>query len=482
MNYKMTAYVLGKMLGVEALVLCIPAAVSLIYGETSDMAAFGITSAVLCVFFLLFGRKKPENGRIYGKDGLVIVAAAWILWSVFGALPFYLSREIPSYVDALFETVSGFTTTGSTILTDIEALSYGMNFWRCLTHWIGGMGVLVFVMVVTSLDDKSSMHLMRAEVPGPEADKLVPKARETAKLLYAMYLALTVAEIIFLLAGGMNLYDSIIHSFSTAGTGGFANHNSSVAYYDSAYIDGVITVFMILFGINFNMYFLLLIKDVKSVWKNEEVRAYLGIIVAATLVITCNVLSIYKEPLKAFRYSIFQVASIITTTGFATADFNLWPELSKCILLLIMVIGACAGSTGGGVKVSRFLILWKSILKQVKGMLHPKSVNVVKVNGKKISNETLQGVYAYFSTYVFVFGISVLLVALDNFDFATTISGVLTTLSNVGPGISRVGPIENFQSFSVLSKIVFSMDMLIGRLEIFPFLMICSPSFWRKHF
>lgn len=482
MNYKMTAYVLGKMLGVEALVLCIPAAVSLIYGETSDMAAFGITSAVLCVFFLLFGRKKPENGRIYGKDGLVIVAAAWILWSVFGALPFYLSREIPSYVDALFETVSGFTTTGSTILTDIEALSYGMNFWRCLTHWIGGMGVLVFVMVVTSLDDKSSMHLMRAEVPGPEADKLVPKARETAKLLYAMYLALTVAEIIFLLAGGMNLYDSIIHSFSTAGTGGFANHNSSVAYYDSAYIDGVITVFMILFGINFNMYFLLLIKDVKSVWKNEEVRAYLGIIVAATLVITCNVLSIYKEPLKAFRYSIFQVASIITTTGFATADFNLWPELSKCILLLIMVIGACAGSTGGGVKVSRFLILWKSILKQVKGMLHPKSVNVVKVNGKKISNETLQGVYAYFSAYVFVFGISVLLVALDNFDFATTMSGVLTTLSNVGPGISRVGPIENFQSFSVLSKIVFSMDMLIGRLEIFPFLMICSPSFWRKHF
>lgn len=478
----MTAYVLGKMLGVEALVLCIPAAVSLIYGETSDMAAFGITSAVLCVFFLLFGRKKPENGRIYGKDGLVIVAAAWILWSVFGALPFYLSREIPSYVDALFETVSGFTTTGSTILTDIETLSYGMNFWRCLTHWIGGMGVLVFVMVVTSLDDKSSMHLMRAEVPGPEADKLVPKARETAKLLYAMYLALTVAEIIFLLAGGMNLYDSIIHSFSTAGTGGFANHNSSVAYYDSAYIDGVITVFMILFGINFNMYFLLLIKDVKSVWKNEEVRAYLGIIVAATLVITCNVLSIYKEPLKAFRYSIFQVASIITTTGFATADFNLWPELSKCILLLIMVIGACAGSTGGGVKVSRFLILWKSILKQVKGMLHPKSVNVVKVNGKKISNETLQGVYAYFSAYVFVFGISVLLVALDNFDFATTISGVLTTLSNVGPGISRVGPIENFQSFSVLSKIVFSMDMLIGRLEIFPFLMICSPSFWRKHF
>lgn len=478
----MTAYVLGKMLGVEALVLCIPAAVSLIYGETSDMAAFGITSAVLCVFFLLFGRKKPENGRIYGKDGLVIVAAAWILWSVFGALPFYLSREIPSYIDALFETVSGFTTTGSTILTDIEALSYGMNFWRCLTHWIGGMGVLVFVMVVTSLDDKGSMHLMRAEVPGPEADKLVPKARETAKLLYAMYLALTVAEIILLLAGGMNLYDSIIHSFSTAGTGGFANHNSSVAYYNSAYIDGVITVFMILFGINFNMYFLLLIRDVKSVWKNEEVRAYLGIIAAATLVITCNVLTIYKEPLKAFRYSVFQVASIITTTGFATAEYNLWPELSKCILLLIMVIGACAGSTGGGVKVSRFLILWKSILKQVKGMLHPKSVNVVKVNGKKISNETLQGVYAYFSAYVFVFGISVLLVALDNFDFATTISGVLTTLSNVGPGISRVGPVENFQSFSVLSKMVFSMDMLIGRLEIFPFLMICSPGFWRKHF
>lgn len=323
---------------------------------------------------------------------------------------------------------------------------------------------------------------MRAEVPGPEADKLVPKARETAQLLYGMYLALTVAEILFLLAGGMNLYDSIIHSFSTAGTGGFANHNNSVAYYDSAYIDGVITVFMILFGINFNMYFLLLMKDVKSVWKNEEVRAYLGIIAVSTLAIMCNILAIYKEPLKAFRYSVFQVASVITTTGFATADYNLWPEFSKCILLLIMVIGACGGSTGGGVKVSRFLILWKSILKQVRGMLHPKSVNVVKVNGKKVSSETLQGVYAYFSAYVFVFGISVLLVALDNFDFATTVSGVLTMLSNVGPGISRVGPVENFQSFSVLSKIVFSMDMLIGRLEIFPFLMICSPSFWRKHF
>ena len=289
MNYRMTSFVLGRMLGVEALVMLIPAIVSAIYGEVT-MRSFLITSAVLVVLFLVFGRKKPENTMIYAKEGFVIVALAWILWSVFGALPFYISGTIPKYIDALFETVSGFTTTGSTILTDIASLPMGMNFWRCLTHWIGGMGVLVFVLVLTSLDDKNTMHLMRAEVPGPEADKLVPKVRGTAKILYGMYLALTLIEVGFLLAGGMNLYDSVIHAFSTAGTGGFNNRNNSVAFYDSAYIDGVITVFMILFGINFNMYFLLLLKNVKAVFKNEEVRAYLGIIAATTIIITFNIM------------------------------------------------------------------------------------------------------------------------------------------------------------------------------------------------
>lgn len=481
MNGKMTTYILGRMLGVEALVLLIPALVSVIYKE-DGWKAFLITSVILSVLYLIFGRKKPEDSTIYGKDGFIIIACAWILWSLFGALPFWISGSIPSYVDALFETVSGFTTTGSTILTNIDYMPYGMNFWRCLTHWIGGMGVLVFVMVIVSLEDKNSMHLMRAEVPGPETDKLVPKARDTAKILYSMYFVLTVAEVIFLLLGGMNLYDSIVHSFSTAGTGGFSNRNSSIAYYDSAYIDGVITVFMILFGINFNMYYLLLLKKVKDVFKNEEIRAYLGIVLGATVLITVNILSIYEKPLKALRYAVFQVASIITTTGFVTADFNLWPTFSKCILLGLMVIGACAGSTGGGMKVSRVLIGLKSLKRELNRMLHPKSINLVKVNGKKVKEETLQGVYVYFIAYIAIFIISVLLVSLNNFDFATTFSGVLTTMNNVGPGIASVGPIENFSAFSDFSKIVFCLDMLIGRLEIFPFLMLFSPNLWRRKF
>jgi len=480
MNFKMTTYILGRMLGVEALVLLLPAIVAGIYGES--VYPFLITSAGLMVLSLLLGRKKPENSTIYGKEGFVIIACAWILWSLFGAIPFYISGSIPFYLDALFETISGFTTTGSTILTDVTALSMGMNFWRCLTHWIGGMGVLVFVMVIVSLEEKNSMHLMRAEVPGPEKDKLVPRARESARILYGMYFLLTLAEIIFLKLGGMSWYDSIIHSFSTAGTGGFNNQSNSVAYYDSAYIDGVITTFMILFGINFNMYYLILLKKVKAVFKNEEVRAYLGIIAAATLVIMVNILHIYETPLKAFRYAVFQVAAIITTTGFATANFDLWPTLSKCILLMLMVVGACAGSTGGGMKVSRVLILLKSVKQELKRMLHPKSVNLVKVNGKKVGDGTIHNVYIYFIAYIAIFIGSVLIVALNNFDFATTFSSVLTTMNNIGPGIAAVGPVENFAAFSPLSKIVFCLDMLIGRLEIFPFLVLFSPDLWRRKF
>ena len=481
MNKKMTAYIIGRMLGVEALVLLIPAFVSVLYRE-DDWKYFLITSAVLLFIYLVIGRKKPNNSKIYGKEGFVIIASAWLLWSLFGALPFTLSGAIPSYVDAVFETISGFTTTGSTILTDIAAMPKGLNFWRCLTHWIGGMGVLVFVMVIVSLEDNNSMHLMRAEVPGPETDKLVPKARNTAKILYGMYLGLTVIQVIFLLLGGMDLYDSIIHSFSTAGTGGFGNRNNSIEYYDSAYIEGVITVFMILFGINFNMYYFLLLKKFKAVFQNEEVRTYLGVILGSTLLITVNILSIYKTPLKAFRYAVFQVASVITTTGFMSADYNLWPEFSKCILLFIMVVGACAGSTGGGMKVSRILIAIKSIGREMKRMLHPKSVNIVKVNGKKVSDDTLHGVYMYFIAYVAVFSISVLLISINNFDFATSFSGVLTTLNNVGPGIAALGPIENFSKFSDFSKIIFSLDMIIGRLEIFPFLLLFFPDLWRRKF
>ena len=480
MNWKMTTYILGRMLGVEALVLMLPAVVAGIYGES--LFPFLATSIVLMVVFVGLGIKKPENTIIYGKDGFIIIACAWILWSVFGAIPFVLSGAIPSVIDAFFETVSGFTTTGSTILTDIASLPKGINFWRCFTHWIGGMGVLVFVMVIVSLEEKNSMHLMRAEVPGPEKDKLVPRARESARILYTMYLALTVIEVIFLLFGGMDLYDSIIHSFSTAGTGGFNNRNSSVAYYDSAYIDGVITTFMILFGINFNIYYLLLLKKVKIAFKNEEVRAYLGIIATATLAITINILHIYETPLKAFRYAIFQVAAIITTTGFATADYDLWPEFSKCILMLVMVVGACAGSTGGGMKISRVLILAKSIKRELKQIVHPKSVNIVKVNGKKVGEGTLHNAYIYLVGYVMIFVASVVLISINNFDFATSFSAVLTTINNVGPGISQVGPTQNFSIFSDFSKLVFCFDMLVGRLEIIPFVVLFFPDLWRRKF
>lgn len=481
MNKKMIIYILGKMLGVEGALLLIPALVSLIYGEKTGVS-FLIVAAVLGVIFLIFGRKKPKNNRIYGKEGFAIVGLAWILWSLFGAIPFVITGSVPNYIDAFFETVSGFTTTGSTILQEIESLPMGINFWRCFTHWIGGMGVLVFVMMVTSLDDENAMPLMRAEVPGPEADKLVPKARSTAKILYQMYFVLTAAEVVLLMFGGMNLYDALVHSFSTAGTGGFSNRNSSVAFYDSAYIDGVITVFMILFGINFNLYFLLLLKNWKSVLKNEELGAYLGIIAAAVAVITINILSIYENVFHAFRYASFQVASVITTTGFYTADYELWPELSKVVLLTVMFIGACAGSTGGGIKVCRFVILCKSIRQEIRKILHPNVVTMVKINGKKVSNDTMRGINTFFAAYIFILVMSVLIVSVDNFDFATSFSGVLTTINNVGPGISKVGPVENFHMFSPLSKLVFCFDMLVGRLEIFPYLLLLSPDLWRRRF
>lgn len=477
----MIVYIIAKMLGVEGAVLLIPAFVAFIYGE-NDVLYFLLVSAILAVIFFIFGRKKPENKIIYAKEGLVIVGLAWILWSLFGALPFVLTGSIPSYLDAVFETISGFTTTGSTILTDIEALPKGVAFWRSLTHWIGGMGVLVFVMMITSLDDEHSMHLMRAEVPGPEADKLVPKARSTARILYLMYFILTAAEVEFLLFGGMNFYDALLHAFSTAGTGGFSNRNASIAYYNSAYIDGVITVFMILFGVNFNLYFLIRLKNWKEALKNEELHAYLGIIVGAVAVVTFNIMGMYGNIVHAFRFASFQVASVITTTGFCTADFNLWPELSKVVLMCIMVVGACAGSTGGGIKVSRLMILVKSIKLEVRKMLHPKSVAIVKINGKRVGNDTIRSVYIYFISYILVMMVSILLVSINNFDFATTFSSVLTTLNNVGPGISMVGPVENFHMFSPLSKIVFCMDMLLGRLEIFPYLLLMSPELWKRRF
>ena len=480
MNYGMIRYIVGKMLLIEGFLLLFPAFVSFLYGEMEGISFLLTAMLLLLVSFL--GSRKPENTAIYAKEGFLIVALAWVLWSVFGALPFLLSGCIPRFEDAFFEVVSGFTTTGSTILRDIEGLPKCMNFWRCLTHWVGGMGVLVFVMAVLPLSNKNSMFLMRAEIPGPTCDKLVPKARTTARILYTMYLGLSVAEVIFLLAGDMNLYQAVIHTFSTAGTGGFSDRNASVAAFNSAYIDGVITVFMLLFGINFNLYFLLLMKNVKGFFKNEELRTYLGIVAAAIVLITINIMNLYGGVLHAFRYAAFQVVSVITTTGFVTANFDLWPEFSKTILLMLMVVGACAGSTGGGMKVSRIMILGRTITKETRQILHPKSVNVVKLDGKRLTNEETHGVYVYTICYFVILCVSVLLVSVDNFDFTTNFTAVLTTLNNVGPGLAKVGPVENFSAFSCFSKIVLSFDMLIGRLEILPIMMLLAPVTWRKKF
>ena len=481
MNTKIVRYILCRMLGVEAALLLVPVLVAVIYQEKCGIV-FLIPIVILCLLFLMVGRKRPEHGQIYGKEGMVIVALAWILWSLFGAMPFTLSGYIPSYVDAFFETVSGFTTTGSSIIPDVEVLPHCLLFWRSFTHWIGGMGVLVFVLVVTSLDRKNSMHLMRAEVPGPEKDKLVPKAMSTARILYGMYLTLTVIEMVFLVIGGMNLFDSMIFSFGSAGTGGFSNYADSVAHFNSAYIDGVITVFCALFGVNFALFYFMILGDFKSILKNEELRTYILLIAGATAAIMLNIHSLYPTIGKSFRYAVFQVVTVITTTGYSTADFAQWPMFSKAVLMMLTVIGACASSTGGGIKVSRLLVGMKCVKREIVQLAHPKSVGIIRIGGKKVSSDVLRAIYIYFIAYVGILIGSVVLVSLDNFDFETTFSAVLTTLGNVGPGMAQVGPMGNFAEFSPLSKLILCFDMLAGRLEIFPFLVLFTAPAWRRKF
>ena len=481
MDTKIVRYILCRMLGVEAALLLVPVLVAVIYQEKCGIV-FLIPIVILCLLFWVVGRKRPEHGQIYGKEGMVIVALAWILWSLFGAMPFTLSGYIPSYVDAFFETVSGFTTTGSSIIPDVEVLPHCLLFWRSFTHWIGGMGVLVFVLVVTSLDRKNSMHLMRAEVPGPEKDKLVPKAMSTARILYGMYLTLTVIEMVFLVIGGMNLFDSMIFSFGSAGTGGFSNYADSVAHFNSAYIDGVITVFCALFGVNFALFYFMILGDFKSILKNEELRTYILLIAAATAAIMLNIHSLYPTIGKSFRYAVFQVVTVITTTGYSTADFAQWPMFSKAVLMMLTVIGACASSTGGGIKVSRLLVGIKCVKREIVQLAHPKSVGIIRIGGKKVSSDVLRTIYIYFIAYVGILIGSVVLVSLDNFDFETTFSAVLTTLGNVGPGMAQVGPMGNFAGFSPLSKLILCFDMLVGRLEIFPFLVLFTAPAWRRKF
>ncbi|MBQ7115369.1 MAG: TrkH family potassium uptake protein [Clostridia bacterium] len=475
MNKRMIAYILGILLLCEAGLMLLPTIVSLVYGE-AVVISFLATIVLLVATGVVLVAMKPKNKTIYARHGLVIVALGWILMSLFGALPFFFSGEIPNYLDALFEAVSGFTTTGSSILTDVEALSKSMLFWRSFTHWIGGMGVLVFMMAVLPLaGGGGDLHLMKAESPGPNVSKLVPRSSKTARILYEIYLALTVLEIFILLFGGMSLFESVTIAFGTAGTGGFGVLNSSIASY-STFCQSTITVFMILFGINFNIYFLLLCKKFKDALKSEEVWTYLAIMFSAIVVIALNIRDMFASFSEAFHHSAFQVSSVMTTTGFATADFNQWPELSRIIMLGVMCVGACAGSTGGGLKVSRLIILLKSARREFRRISHPRSVKIITFDGNRLSDDTIRNTFAYFFIYVMIFAASVLVVSLDNFDFTTTVTSVIATLNNIGPGLNMVGATGNYSEFSFLSKLVLISDMLLGRLEIFPLLFLFAPS------
>ncbi len=481
MNYKMVSFSIGRILLVEAVLLIFPAIGAIFYGDDT-LLSFALTIALLSIVGLLAVRKKPKNQTIYAKDGYVIVAMTWILMSLFGALPFFLSGHIPHFIDAFFETVSGFTTTGSTIIRNIEALPKSLLFWRSFTHWIGGMGILVFVIAIMPKTESSSMHVMRAEVPGPTVGKLVSKLRASARILYGIYCVLTAVQIILLIAGGMPVFDSIVTSFSTAGTGGYAILNNSIEGYNSLYAEMVIAVFMLIFGVNFNLYYMILIKQGKQALKSEELRWYVGIIVSSVLVIAISLIATKYSVGDAFRHAFFQVSSIITTTGFSSVNFDTWPMLPKMVLVMLMIIGACAGSTGGGIKVSRLAILVKSGLRDIKKALNPRSVETVKMDKHTVEESVVKGVSVFFGTYILVAAVSMLLISLDGRDFTTTATAVLACLGNIGPGLEAVGPACNFADFSVFSKIILSFDMLAGRLELIPMLMLFSPYAWSRKY
>ncbi len=481
MNYKMISYSIGRILLVEAILLVLPAIVSIIYGD-GVLSSFAITIAALAVTGIISTRKKPQNKSIYAKDGYVIVAFTWILMSLFGALPFTLSGHIPSYVDAFFETVSGFTTTGSTILKNIEAIPKSLLFWRSFTHWIGGMGILVFVIAIMPKTENSSMHIMRAEVPGPTVDKLVSKLGASARILYGIYCGMSIIQVILLLAGGMPFFDCLVNTFATAGTGGFGILNNSIEGYNSLYSEMVIAVFMLLFGVNFNLYYLFLIRRFKQAFKSEEVRWYLGIVAAATLIIAASLATSKHSVGESFRYAFFQVSSIITTTGFSSTDFGKWPIIAQIVLVFLMFIGACAGSTGGGIKVSRLVILVKSGIRDIKKAINPRSVETVKVDKQTVGEPVVKSVSVFFATYIIVLAVSSLIVSLDGRDLTTTFTAVIACIGNIGPGLGAVGPTGNFSDFSILSKIVLSFDMLAGRLELIPMMMIFTPYVWSKKY
>ena len=479
MNYRMIGFVLGRILLVESGLMAAPLIVTLLYGE-SAVAAFLIPIGLLLVLGLALGLRVPKDTTIYAREGLAVVALSWVTMSLFGALPFCLSQAIPSYIDSFFETVSGFTTTGASILSEVESMEQGLLFWRSFTHWVGGMGVLVFVMAVLPMADGRGMHLMRAEVPGPSVGKLSSKLSDTAKTLYAMYLVLTALEVVFLIAGGMPLFDALVNAFGTAGTGGFSHLNRSIGQYGNPYYEIVIGIFLLLFGINFNLYYFLLMRRFREVFRSEELLTYLSIVALATVGIAFNIRSICASLPEAFRQSFFQVATIITTAGFTSADFDLWPSFSKTVLVMLMFFGACAGSTAGGIKIARIVILFKSAARDVQRMIHPHAVATVRFEGKTLDDKTIRGTHLYLSAYLMLFVLSVLLISLEGNDLVTSFTSVAACLNNIGPGLGKVGPTGNFGFYSVPAKLLLSFDMLAGRLDIFPMLVLCAPAVWLK--
>ena len=481
MNYRMIGRIIGQILGLEALFLLLPLAICLADGD--EPAVLGFTLSVLIsagVYLLLRWLCRNAETVFRAKEGLVCVSLAWMAMSFLGCLPFFLSGAIPNLVDALFETVSGFTTTGASILPAVEGLPRGLLFWRSFTHWVGGMGVLVFLLAIIPISGAGggfTMHLLRAESPGPNVGKLVPRIRQTAKLLYLIYVVLTVLDLIFLLLGGMPLFDALCTAFATAGTGGFSVRNASMAAY-SPYLQNVTTVFMLLFGVNFSCYYLLLMRQIRNVFRDEELRLYLGLVAAAILLITWDLRGLYATVGETVRQAAFQVSSIISTTGFATTDFDLWPSFSKAILMILMITGACAGSTAGGLKLARALLLFKTLRRNARQVLHPSRVQVVRNNGQAVPEKVLEHANAYFAAYIIIIIVSFLLISLDEFSLTTNFTAVLACFNNVGPGLDGVGPTCSYAAYSTFSKLVLTVDMLAGRLEIFPILALFSRGSW----
>lgn len=478
MNYSMVLYILGYILKFESAFLMLPALVSLIYQERAGIP-FVITAAICLVLGIVFTHKKPSSSTVYTREGFVTVALSWIVMSIFGAIPFVWNGDIPHYVDALFETVSGFTTTGSSILSDVESLSHASLFWRSFSHWIGGMGVFVFIMSILPLMGGSTINLMKAESPGPSVSRLVPHIKDTAKILYGIYLAITLLEIVILCALGMPLFESLLTGFGTTGTGGFGFRNDSFASFSPA-IQNTVTTFMILSGINYTFYFCILSRRIKDAFRIEEVRWYLFLIFASVGMITYNIRPLYANTGDALRNAFFQVGAIITTTGYSTADFDMWPALSQTILVTLMFVGACAGSTGGGMKVSRLVILFKTIRKELSLIIHPREIRKIRMDGHVVEHSTLRSTNVFLVIYFILLMLSTLIISLDEFDFTTNFTAVVSCLNNIGPGLNLVGPAQNFSIFSPLSKIVLIFDMLAGRLELFPLMILFMPSTWRK--